>query len=201
MIRDIVSFIIIFSSSFINGYSQNPPKKLGLPLGQDTIFLQGIKTNIVYDLTSTLNLGAELQLSKKLSLDISLNYNPWTFSNNRKLKHFLIQPELRSWLNDSFKGHFLGAHLIYIHYNVGNLPFGSLDDHRYQGDAYGIGFSYGYQWTLSPIWNIEATLGLGYMYLDYTRYECETCGSELGKSSKNYIGPTKIGLSLIYILK
>lgn len=201
MIRAIVSFIIIFSGSFTKGHSQNSPENFSLPLGKDTISLRGIKTNVIYDLTSTLNLGAEFRLSEYLSLDISFNYNPWTFSNNRKLKHFLIQPELRSWINESFKGHFLGAHLIYSHYNAGNLPFGSLKNYRYQGDAYGIGFSYGYQWILSPLWSIEATFGLGYIYLDYKRYECETCGSELGKSSKNYIGPTKVGLSLIYILK
>ncbi|MFT4222127.1 DUF3575 domain-containing protein [Dysgonomonas sp.] len=201
MIRAIVFSIIIFSVSFIKGHSQNSPKSFNLSLGYDTIFLRGIKTNLVYDLTSTLNLGAEFHLSEYLSLDISFNYNPWTFSNNRKLKHFLFQPELRYWVDESFKGHFLGTHLIYSHYNVGNLPFGSFKNNRYQGDAYGVGFSYGYQWILSPIWGIEATLGVGYIYMDYTRYECKTCGSELGKGSKNYIGPTKAGLSLIYILK
>lgn len=201
MIRAIVLFIIIFSGSFIKGHGQNSPKSFSLSLGHDTISLRGIKTNLLYDLTSTLNLGAELYLSKQLSIDISLNYNPWTFSNNRKFKHFLFQPELRHWLNESFKEDFLGVHLIYSHYNVGNLPFGSFKNNRYQGDAYGIGFSYGYQWLLSPLWSIEATLGVGYVYMDYTRYECKTCGSKLGKGSRNYIGPTKIGFSFIYILK
>ncbi|GAB6122672.1 DUF3575 domain-containing protein [Dysgonomonas termitidis] len=161
----------------------------------------GLKSNLIYDLTTTVNLGAEVRMSEYLTLDISLNYNPWTFSNNRKFKHFMIQPELRYWINEPFNGHFWGGHLLYSHFNVGNLPFGDFADYRYQGDAYGFGVSYGYQWILSPRWSIEASLGIGYIHMDYTRYECEVCGRELGKGSHNYFGPTKAGISLIYILK
>lgn len=160
-----------------------------------------VKTNLAYDATGTFNLGAEFKLSDYLTLDASFNYNPWTFSENRKYKHLLIQPELRYWIHEPFNGHFLGSHLLYGRYNVGNLPFGSLQDTRYQGNAYGIGFSYGYQWLLSSRWSLEANLGMGYVYLDYTRYECQTCGRETGEAHKNYFGPTKAGISLIYILK
>lgn len=161
----------------------------------------GLKTNLVYDATATFNLGAEFRLSDYLTLDASINYNPWTFSENRKYKHLLIQPELRYWIHEPFNGHFLGSHLLYSRYNAGNLPFGSLRDSRYQGNAYGVGFSYGYQWLLSSRWSMEATLGMGYIYLDYTRYDCQTCGRRTGESHKNYFGPTKAGISLIYILK
>lgn len=43
-----------------------------------------IKTNLLYDATSTLNLGFEFGLSPKWTLDISGNYNPWQFDDNRK---------------------------------------------------------------------------------------------------------------------
>ena len=58
----------------------------------------GIKTNLLYDATTTMNLGIEFGLAPKWTLDISGNYNPWTFSENRKMKHWLIQPEARYWL-------------------------------------------------------------------------------------------------------
>ena len=160
-----------------------------------------IKTNLLYDLTTNINLGGEVRLSDYLTLDASVNYNPWTFSDNRKFKHILVQPELRYWIHEPFNGHFLGANLAYSHYNVGNLPFGSFRDNRYQGNAYSVGVSYGYQWILSSRWNIEATLGVGYAYLDYDRYDCKTCGNKTGESHKNYFGPTKAGISLIYIIK
>ena len=44
-----------------------------------------VKTNTLYDATTTLNLGVEVACNKHLSLDISGNYNPWTFSDDKSL--------------------------------------------------------------------------------------------------------------------
>jgi hypothetical protein len=175
-----------------------------IPIGRTPSL--GVKTNMLYDLTSTVNLGAEVRLSGYLSLDVSVNYNPWTYSKNGKLKHFLLQPELRYWIYEPFNGHYLASHVMYSRFNIGNpnLPFNllsGLDNYRYQGNAYGVGFSYGYQWILSRRWNLEASIGLGYLYLDYSRYECRTCGRKLAEESKHFIVPTKVGISLIYIIK
>ena len=166
----------------------------------------GIKTNLLYDAGTTMNLGAEFRLSSYLTLDVSGSYNPWTFSDNKKFKHVSVQPELRYWIYEPFNGHFLGAHLLYTFYNVGGvkMPLGvfpDLKDYRFQGNGYGVGFSYGYQWLLSNRWNLEATFGFGYVYLDHSRYECRTCGERLGRESKHYLGPTKVGVSLIYVIK
>ena len=201
MTKRIILLTLIICGAFLQGYNQTVPKKAELPSEMEATPLIALKSNLVYDLTSSLNVGIEYRLSEYLTMDFSLNYNPWTFSNNRKFKHILFQPELRYWIYEPFNSHFLGSHLIYSHYNVGNLPFGAFKDYRYQGDAFGVGISYGYQWILSPRWNLEATIGVGYVYFDYTQYECETCGEELGTKSKNYFGPTKVGISLIYILK
>lgn len=165
-----------------------------------------VKTNLLYDLTTTINFGSEAYLSDYLSLDLSVSWNPWEFSDNKKFKHVLVQPELRYWIYEPFNGHFLGVHLLYSNFNIGNLglPLNilpGLKDYRYRGNAYGLGFSYGYQWILSPGWNLEATFGFGYMYMDYTRYECKTCGKKIANESKHYFGPTKAGISLIYIIK
>ena len=43
----------------------------------------GIKTNVLMDITKTINLGAEIGLSKKSTLDLYANYNPWEDSNNQ----------------------------------------------------------------------------------------------------------------------
>lgn len=162
----------------------------------------GLKTNLLYDLTSTFNLGAEVRLSDRYTFDLSVNYNPWTFNDNKKISHLMFQPELRYWLCESFKGHFFGLHAQYARFNVGGVGFNDyLKDHRFQGDMFGAGFSYGYQWYLSPRWSMEATVGFGYNYLDYKRYECKNCGNYIDSKSKNYFGPTKAGVSLIYMIK
>ena len=149
-----------------------------------------IKTNALYWATTTANLGFEVGLSKKLTLDVSGNYNPW-----------LVQPELRYWLCERFYGHFFGLHAHYAEANVSNLNIFGLGDYRYQGNIYGAGISYGYQWILNKRWSMEATVGVGYARLNFDKYNCGTCGSKIGKEHKNYFGPTKIALSIIYVIK
>lgn len=159
------------------------------------------KTNLLYDITTTFNLGLEVGLGPRMTLDISGNYNPWRFHDYR-LKHGLIQPELRYWTCEKFNGHFFGLHGFYGSYNVGGLPFNSNIRHnRYQGYLYGGGLSYGYQWILNDHWNLEASIGLGYAYIRYKKYPCEDCGEMIKKDHRNYIGPTKAAISLIYIIK
>ncbi|MDE5916022.1 MAG: DUF3575 domain-containing protein, partial [Duncaniella sp.] len=56
-----------------------------------------VKTNLLYDASLTINVGAEMQVAPKWSVDLSGNYNPWTLSGGKKWKHWLIQPEARYW--------------------------------------------------------------------------------------------------------
>ena len=102
-----------------------------------------IKTNALYWATTTANLGFEVGLSKKLTLDVSGNYNPWKFSDHKQIKHWLVQPELRYWLCER----------------------------------------------------------VGYARIDYDKYNCGKCGSKLDSGHKNYIGPTKVALNIIYVIK
>jgi len=167
-----------------------------------------VKTNLLYDVTTTMNLGVELGLSPKWTLDLSANYNGWTFSENKKWKHWLVQPEVRYWLCERFNGHFFGAHLLGGIYNIGNVDadftllgtdFGKLKDHRYEGWMAGVGIGYGYQWLLSKHWSLEAEIGLGYVYSRADEFECVTCGEKLkDDESYHYVGPTKMALSIIY---
>lgn len=169
---------------------------------QETSPIFNLKTNLLYDATATFNLGAEFRLNDRWSLELPFNYNPFTFSNDRKWKHFLVQPELRWWTEETFKKHFFGLHTHYGIYNVAALPSGpfskNMRDNRYEGSLIGAGVSYGYRWDFSHNWGMEATIGVGYAYLDQNKYPCIKCGQELGSRNRHYVGPTKVGLSLIY---
>ena len=160
-----------------------------------------IKTNALYWATTTPNLGFEVELAKKLTLDVSGNYNPWEFGNDRQLKHWLVQPELRYWLCERFNGSFFGLHGHYGEMNVSNLNFLGLGHDRYEGNFYGAGISYGYQWLISKRWSMEATIGVGYAHLKYDKYASNNKCEKLGHKNRNYFGPTKVGLSFIYIIK
>ena len=146
-----------------------------------SLFMYGqvaVKTNVAIDAVAIPNLGVEVGLSKKLTVDIPFYYNPWKYSDNKMLKLVMVQPELRYWLCDKFNGHFFGFHLMGGAYNTTGIdlpfsPFDDLKDFRYKGHFYA--------------------------YVRYKKYECEECGDMLEKSNKNYWGPTKAALNLIYI--
>lgn len=168
-----------------------------------------VKTNLLYDATSTINLGTEFGLSPKWTLDVSANYNPWTYSNNKKWKHWLVQPEARYWFCNKMMGHFIGFHAIAGSYNIGNVnadfkflgtDFSKLKNYRYEGWFVGAGVAYGYSWVLSKHWNLEAELGVGYTYSKSDKFECASCGEKLeDDKTHHYVGPTKAALNLVYV--
>ena len=167
-----------------------------------------IKSNLLYDVTATVNAGIEVGLAPKWTCDLSANYNGWTFSHERKWKHWLLQPEGRYWFCDRFAGHFVGVHALGGQYNIGNLnnhisflgtDLSVLSDRRYQGWFAGGGIAYGYAWILNKRWNLEAELGLGWIYTRYDSYPCTQCGTKIADGkSHNYVGPTKAAVNLIY---
>lgn len=166
-----------------------------------------LKTNLLYDAGANINAGLEIGLAKKWSLDLSADYNGWTI-NDKKWKHWFVQPEARYWFCDKFAKSFIGIHAIGGQYNVGNLDmdfkflgtdFGKLKDHRYQGWGVGAGIAYGYDVILNKHFNLEFEIGIGYVYFKYDVYKCLDCGRKLGEGHHNYYGPTKAAINLVYI--
>lgn len=172
------------------------------PVSQETHPAWAVKTNILSDITGTINLGAEFRLNRNLTLDLPLSWNPWEINSDKKWKHILLQPEVRWWTGEVFQGSFLGLHAHYAYYNVGGLPNPPFSDymneHRFQGWLLGAGVSYGYRWNFNHKWAMEATVGVGYAYLDYDKYPCAHCSEKISSEVKNYFGPTKAAISLIY---
>ena len=167
-----------------------------------------IKTNVIPDALLSPNLGVEVGLAPHWSLDLTGEVNFWSV-NKHLWKHWLFQPEARYWFCDRFAGHFLGVHAIGGQYNFGKLhnnitflgsKFKNLTDYRYQGWAAGAGIAYGYAWAFAKHWNLEAEIGIGWMYTRYDKFKCNNCSKRLVKDKPhNYVGPTKVALNLEYI--
>ena len=167
-----------------------------------------IKTNLLYDATATVNVGVEIGLAPKWTLDVSGNLNAWNWNDHTKWKHWLFQPEARYWFCDRFSRHFIGVHAIGAAFNFGGInnnisflgtDFSVLKDKRYQGYAYGGGVAYGFAFMLSEHINLELEAGFGYMYLDYDVFDCGNCGRRIGDGNHHYIGPTKAAINLVFV--
>ena len=48
---------------------------------------------------------------------------------------------------------------------------------------------------------LEAALGIGYAHVRYDKFKCTACGQRMEKGGADYLGPTRVSLSIIYILK
>ncbi|WP_295940031.1 DUF3575 domain-containing protein [uncultured Alistipes sp.] len=165
-----------------------------------------VKSNVLYDATTTFNLGVEVGLSRKWTLEVPFNYNPWKFGGDASFRHWGVQPEARYWFCERFRRTFVGVHAHYADFNVGSWPDWSIfsknmQENRYQGHLYGAGVSVGHSWILKKRWSLEATVGVGYARIVYDKYPCAECGSKIKSGNKNYFGPTKIGITFIYLIK
>ena len=176
-----------------------------------------VKTNSLYWATATPNVGFEFAMAPRWTFEIAGGYNPWTLNkeDNVKAKHFLVTPEFRYWFCEAFQGHFLGINGNYTQFNVsgilipdafykcsrGGYFLDDLQHARSQGWAAGAGITYGYAWPISRRWNMEFTLGAGFWYSEYDRYESRTCGLFHESNIRRVLGPTDLGISFIYLIK
>ena len=165
-----------------------------------------LKTNALYWATTTPNIGAEVAVARRHSVQLYYGLNPWRQSGGDRssLRHWALMPEYRYWFCQSMSGWFVGAHLMGGQFNMSgvDLPlgiFGSLKDRRYEGWFAGGGVTAGYQWPLARHWSLEAALGVGYDYVRYDKFRCGECGERLKSGHTNYLGPTKLALSVMYV--
>lgn len=167
-----------------------------------------VKTNVLYAAAAfTPNLSVELATGRRNTVELTAAYNPWnrkgSYDDNQKLVHKLFQAEYRWWMCERFSGHFFGAHALFAHYNVGEkeVPLIFKKEYHYEGYAYGIGASYGYNLPIGKRWGLEFTLGIGAVYLNYDRFDCGKCGRPVDSTHKFYFGPTKLGVNLVFDFK
>lgn len=168
---------VFFLMSCINLYSQS----------------KTLSTNIIGWGTLSMNAEVSIAITDKQTLHLPIAWNPWTFANNKKMKHLTVSPQWRYWRTERYLGHFFGANLIGSRYNVG------LKSYRKDGWAYGLGGSWGYAWILGKRWNIEAQAGVGIIRTNYRRYDCGKCGDFLSRESKWYVVPNRLALSFMYM--
>ena len=145
-------------------------------------------------------------------------YTDW-YVQHPKMVHWIIEPEFRYWFCERFNGSALGLHTIFTRYNIGGHDVPSLVDKlfnpevefknlfnrnkRYDGFGAGAGISYNYHLILGKHLGMEFTVGAGYVFLKYDKFSCTYC-SEADKESpviRHYVGPTKLGINLIYVIK
>lgn len=182
----------------------------------DTPLLLGIKTNVLADVMAIGMGGVEIQLAKRLSLDLSgwyTNYNMFC----REDKHtnvYGFTPELRWWVNEHAmeRGSFFGIHGRAAWYTL-QWTDGYLYQNGLVGDyngnagnnspAWSIGLTYGYSFALDKKanWGVELLLGLGYGNYSQNRGVWNDTDSKwliYDSQNNTHIGITRAAINLTY---
>lgn len=157
-----------------------------------------LKTNVAFDAIGVLNLAYEVQLHRKMTLDLPVMWSLWDAQREHALRVIALQPELRWWTGSEVgRGHFLGLHAHAAWFNF------KWEDNRYQDAGrplLGAGLSYGYKLPLGQHWGAEFNVGVGYANLKYNTYYNIENSALINTRIRHYWGLTRLGLSLVYRL-
>ncbi|WP_298648813.1 DUF3575 domain-containing protein [uncultured Proteiniphilum sp.] len=170
--------------------------------------LFALKTNILYDLLSGLNVEVEVPVGEHFSLAGEWIFPWWLYEKKQYALEILSgNLELRYWWGDRtgrdqmtgwFTGVYAGAGLYDIEWKTKG----------YQGEfIIPFGLSGGFAHKISRNWRMEYSLGVGYMTNKYREYIPQKCGyddewhlikQKSGKSA--WIGPTRAKVSLVWMI-
>ena len=175
---------------------------VGRPVSE---FSFAVKTNLLADLVTAVNLGVEVPLGENFSVNAHFTFPWWTagpYGNKYALQLLDAEGELRWWFakgEERFEGHYLALQGSGGKFD---LQWGR-DIGCYQCYNWGVGLSYGYAMSLGKHLNMEFALTLGYLAIDYQHYVPSPDWSVLLRDNAkagvlHYFGPTGLKVSLVY---
>lgn len=177
--------------------------------------LFAIKSNLLFDAATLLNLGVEIPISQRFSIATDIVFPWWKNSNNDVTIQMLAGTlEGRYWFGDRstkeqltglFAGLYAGAG--YFDFQLGRLT----DGRGIQGDFYIMsGLSAGYAHKISNSLRLEYSLGLGYLqckHCDYISVDDTKYGTikvlpyPWQEKKTSLFIPTKAAISLVWMLQ
>lgn len=161
-----------------------------------------LKTNLLFDAVTAINLEAEMLVNKDFSIAAELIFPWWLLeSKQHALQVRALNIEGKYWFRSQgdMTGFFLGWH--------GGAGIFDLEWDRkgVQGEYYlSTGVLGGYSLPLSNNFNMEFSLGVGYLNADYRRYQAKQDFDGEWHLIKQYegtykwVGPTRAKISLVW---
>lgn len=173
---------------------------------RERVPLLALKTNLLFDVATILNVEVEVPIFDKFSALAEWNFPWWVARDNGSALEVLSGSlEGRYWFGDRtdvpkltgwFGGLYAGGGLYDVQWN----------DNGYQGEFFiAAGVSAGYAHTInkSETLRLEYSLGVGYLETDYRYYEGRQDNKYLVwqyDGSYSWFGPTKAKVSLVWML-
>ena len=165
-----------------------------------------IKTNLLYDAVTALNVEMEIPVAGRWSLMVEDVFPWWTIGNKYAFQMWEMGAEARYWFKpwdpegfQKLRGWFLGAYGMSAKYDF------QLDKSlNYQGEYWSAGLSAGYAMPVGrkKRVNLEFSLSVGFLQTDFRHYlptddYLKLIRDKYNVGSVSYFGPTKAKISLV----
>ena len=174
-------------------------------------FYMGVKTNTLYDVLMTPNVGVEFYLGNGYTVDADWMYAWW--NSDRAAWYWRVyggDVAVRRWFGQKAEekpltGHHAGLYAQALTYDflwngkgcMGGEPGGNIFDRA----TFAMGAEYGYSLPVARRLNLDFTLGAGYMWGKYYEYKpIDGCYVWQATKKRRYIGPTKAEVSLVWLI-
>jgi len=154
-----------------------------------------LRANLLRWATLTPDLGLEWRICPSWGITVNGSWTSWSWSDkDRRYALWEVAPEVRYYMGEK-KVWYLGAM-----FKAGQFNY-KLSETGKQGDLMGGGITAGYQLQLSKALDLDFNLGLGYLNVDFEKYEViDGVRVRRGNETKDWYGPINAGVTLVWKL-
>ena len=162
-------------------------------IGNDTEI--SLRANLLRWATLTPDLGVEWRICPSWGIAVNGSWTSWSWNDkDRRYALWEVAPEVRYYMGEK-KAWYLGAM-----FKTGQFNY-KLSETGKQGDLMGGGITAGYQLRLSKALDLDFNLGLGYLNVDFEKYEViDGVRVRRGNETKDWCGPINAGVTLVWKL-
>ena len=154
-----------------------------------------LRANLLRWATLTPDLGLEWRICPSWGIAVNGSWTSLSWSDkDRRYALWEVTPEVRYYMGEK-KIWYLGAM-----FKTGQFNY-KLSETGKQGDLMGGGITAGYQLRLNKALDLDFNLGLGYLNVDFEKYEViDGVRVRCGNETKNWCGPINAGVTLVWKL-
>lgn len=154
-----------------------------------------LRANLLRWATLTPDLGLEWRICPSWGIAVNGSWTSWSWSDkDRRYALWEVAPEIRYYMGEK-KAWYLGAM-----FKAGQFNY-KLSETGKQGDLMGGGITAGYQLRLNKALDLDFNLGLGYLNVDFEKYEViDDVRVRRGNETKDWYGPINAGVTLVWKL-
>ena len=154
-----------------------------------------LRANLLRWATLTPDLGLEWRICPSWGIAVNGSWTSWSWSGkDRRYALWEVAPEVRYYMGEK-KAWYLGAM-----FKAGQFNY-KLSETGKQGDLMGGGITAGYQLRLNKALTLDFNLGLGYLNVDFEKYEViDGVRVRRGNETKDWYGPINAGVTLVWKL-